>query len=481
MAQIRNIKLSWIATALFGLGFLFLLSIRLDFFQEKASFTPPDKPITAEKETWMNIFQKERKIGYSYRRITPLENGYSFFESANMLINTMGMAQDIHLQTTGILHSDFSLDSFDFELKSSLFHFKVRGKKEGNTLIIHMGKEKVAIPVNNDLYLTSGAMDALLDSNLELNKTKTFYLFDPATMGERPVRVTMVGKEILDVMGGKENTRKFSIDFMGTTQTVWIDEEGSIVQEDGFMGIRLQRTTKKEALGGHPLTPSTDLTEMVSVSSNIPIKQPDRLSLLRLKISGATGNIFLNGGRQTLKDDVLTIEKENLPDRFELPITDNDKYLGPSLFIQADHPKILQCVSEIVDPDDTPLTKAQKLMTWVYDNIEKRPVLSIPNALETLENRMGDCNEHAVLMAALARAAGIPAQIEAGLVYMRGRFYYHAWNVLYLGKWITVDALMGQMPADVTHIRIVRGEQEQQIDLVGVIGKINLIILEQTK
>jgi len=114
-------------------------------------------------------------------------------------------------------------------------------------------------------------------------------------------------------------------------------------------------------------------------------------------------------------------------------------------------------------------------------NIEKRPVLSVPNALETLENRMGDCNEHAVLLAAMARAAGIPAQIEAGLVYARGRFYYHAWNVLYLGKWITADSLMGQIPADVTHIRLVRGEPDSQMDLIGVIGKVKLEILEQSR
>ena len=92
---------------------------------------------------------------------------------------------------------------------------------------------------------------------------------------------------------------------------------------------------------------------------------------------------------------------------------------------------------------------------------------------------MGDCNEHAVLLAAMARAADIPAQIEAGLVYMNGGFYYHAWNVLYLGRWITADSLMGQMPADVTHIRFIRGGADRQIDLVGVIGKVKIHILEQ--
>jgi transglutaminase-like putative cysteine protease len=108
-------------------------------------------------------------------------------------------------------------------------------------------------------------------------------------------------------------------------------------------------------------------------------------------------------------------------------------------------------------------------------------VLSIPNALETLTHRVGDCNEHAVLLAALARAAGIPTQIEAGLVYLRGRFYYHAWNALFLGKWITADAVMGKMPADVTHIRLVRGEADRQIDLMGVIGQLQLEIVDTSK
>ena len=84
-----------------------------------------------------------------------------------------------------------------------------------------------------------------------------------------------------------------------------------------------------------------------------------------------------------------------------------------------------------------------------------------------------------VLIAALARAAGIPAQVEAGLVYQNGRFYYHAWNVLYLGAWITADSVMGQLPADVTHIRFVRGA-ESQIDLMGIIGKVRIEILSES-
>ncbi|MEI6316022.1 MAG: transglutaminase-like domain-containing protein, partial [Syntrophus sp. (in: bacteria)] len=124
--------------------------------------------------------------------------------------------------------------------------------------------------------------------------------------------------------------------------------------------------------------------------------------------------------------------------------------------------------------------KARKIVTWVFKNIEKRPVLSVSNAVETLNNRAGDCTEHAVLVAALARAAGIPTLIETGLVYQRGRFYYHAWNAFWLdswGGWVTADAVMNQLPADVTHLRFVRGEVDKQLDLLGVVGKIKLQVI----
>jgi transglutaminase-like putative cysteine protease len=130
------------------------------------------------------------------------------------------------------------------------------------------------------------------------------------------------------------------------------------------------------------------------------------------------------------------------------------------------------------EPQTAPLEKARRLMDWIQANIQKRPVLSMPDALATLENRMGDCNEHAMLFAALARAAGIPARVEAGLVYMQGRFYYHAWNLLFLGRWVTADALFNQIPADVTHVRLVTGSMQQQFDLLGVMGQLRIEVLD---
>jgi hypothetical protein len=49
---------------------------------------------------------------------------------------------------------------------------------------------------------------------------------------------------------------------------------------------------------------------------------------------------------------------------------------------------------------------------------------------------------------------------------------------MYLGQWITADALFGQLPADVSHLRFATGSPEQQLDIMGIIGKIQLTVIQ---
>jgi transglutaminase-like putative cysteine protease len=210
------------------------------------------------------------------------------------------------------------------------------------------------------------------------------------------------------------------------------------------------------------------------------------MDLLRVRIGGIpTDALPINGGRQRFADGILTVQREDLSDLPAIPATANltileQVYLKPEPLIQSDHERIRSLVRSILgnSPPAAPLAQSRLLMDWIGHHIEKRPVLSMPDALSTLENRMGDCNEHAMLFAALARAAGIPARVEAGLVYLQGKFYYHAWNLLFLGRWVTADALFGQLPADATHLRLATGSMQQQVDLAGVIGNITIEILD---
>ncbi|MBW2092360.1 MAG: transglutaminase domain-containing protein [Deltaproteobacteria bacterium] len=104
--------------------------------------------------------------------------------------------------------------------------------------------------------------------------------------------------------------------------------------------------------------------------------------------------------------------------------------------------------------------------------------MSVPSAVDVLKTKVGDCNEHAVLAAALLRSAGVPARIVAGVLYFEDRFYYHAWVEAYWGRWMAVDPVLGQIPADATHIRFLTGGLKRQTEMVRVIGRLEINILE---
>lgn len=459
--------------------FLTLLGIRLDIFTNHQTIVPIDPGALSSSDTWMGIFQDDQRIGYTHRQLRPLNSGYLQDETTHLRINTMGMVQDLTIRTRSELNPDLTLISFVFDLNSSLFHFTAEGNRTGDTLTIRVGGDSIEIPVDEPLYMTGGLSAALSTANLPPGRTRSFWIFDPATMATRPVRIISTGKEIIESFGQPVNTHKFITNFMGASQTIWFDEHGDVVQEQGLMGIMIRRVSREEALRSLPEGGGRDMTRIAAVPIRGKIDHPDELKRLTVKING-TGHLpDLDGDRQKYADGVLTIflEPPNAPGiQGQKPAK---RFLRSSPFIQSDHPTIRELAIDIVAPSDPPRKQIRQLVNWVYKNIDKQPVLSVPSAMETLKNMRGDCNEHAVLLAALARSIEIPARIEAGLVYMNGQFYYHAWNALWLNnRWISADAALGQFPADVTHIRLVQGSPERQLDLIGVIGKIDLEILE---
>jgi hypothetical protein len=491
---VHKSKAFWIAGSLFLLTFAILFSIRLGVL-EKVFFRPRSLSMASidavsKRDTWMNIFQDKRKIGFSHTRFDPEPTGYRLTETVHMRINTMGMTQNISLNTKSRLNPDFTLQELDFEISSGRFRFSVLGAIDGNNLQVTTesagASRKLDIPLTDKLYLMNGIMDAVAATDLKAGDKYAFKIFDPASMGQVDVIVDVIGPERIEVGSVNQQATKISLNFKGVSQLAWIGKDGDIIKEKGLLGISLIKTDRKDALNGLSLQSSQDLTTFASVASNIQLENADALEVLRVRVEGIPfEKLQLHGGRQTLNGQVLTVKKESLSHlASELKIENltalQKVFLKPGPFIQSDDPKIRDLVQDILrdQPAADPLTRAEKLMNWVYTHIEKRPVLSLPDALSTLDNKVGDCNEHAVLLAALGRAAGIPTRIEAGLVYLKGRFYYHAWNLMYLGQWVTVDPIFGQLPADVSHLRLATGSPERQLDIMGVIGNIRLTILQ---
>lgn len=135
-------------------------------------------------------------------------------------------------------------------------------------------------------------------------------------------------------------------------------------------------------------------------------------------------------------------------------MNDIERYLRSSPTIDSDNDSIKQKAVALTKSEQTAADKAKRLFYWVRDIIKYNPLVPLEifedyRASKTLKRGEGFCVEKAAVLAALARAVGIPARLHLAdirnhLVSDRLRevmgtnlFSYHGYTELYIsGKWV---------------------------------------------
>jgi len=130
------------------------------------------------------------------------------------------------------------------------------------------------------------------------------------------------------------------------------------------------------------------------------------------------------------------------------------KYLEPTSVIDCNNPSIQEKTKDLTKGQENIIEKAKSLFYFVRDGIKYNIYVSksLPEhfrASNTLSKREGNCVQKAVLLVALARAAGIPAGL--GFARLRNNLLpektvkwlgtnilpFHGYAELYLnGKWV---------------------------------------------
>ncbi|WP_052760989.1 transglutaminase-like domain-containing protein [Sedimenticola thiotaurini] len=130
------------------------------------------------------------------------------------------------------------------------------------------------------------------------------------------------------------------------------------------------------------------------------------------------------------------------------------QYLQPGRFIDSDHPRVLDFVQRYKVPGNRAIDSAIRLYLAVRDEILYDPYLVGPDpryfrASDCLAAGRGFCIPKAALLAACARAIGVPARV--GYADVRNhlaskrldeliggnRYHWHSYTDLYLeGRWV---------------------------------------------
>ena len=129
----------------------------------------------------------------------------------------------------------------------------------------------------------------------------------------------------------------------------------------------------------------------------------------------------------------------------------SDRYRRATLLVTADDAlvkKLARRGARWGEPGT--IERAEALRRIVRQHITRKSLATaFATAAETARTRQGDCSEHAVLLAAMLRADGIPARLASGLVYvprfgqMYNVFGWHMWTQAIIdGAWVDLDATL---------------------------------------
>jgi Transglutaminase-like superfamily len=445
----------------------------------------------------------DQQVGYSSTTVDTLSNAIRVENVFVLDVPALGTLHRTTARSVTMLSRSLRVQSVAVTFDGDLGQFAAHGRVLGDTIlsvaIVSAGDSQMTlIPLQGPITLPALLpLRLAFGGELKSGRSYTARLFDPLLLTGRDVTARVAAESTLVVSDSADldsttmtwvpehydTVRAFRIDHdaTGVPTHSWIDAQGRIVAtttEPGFDTeraafeivyenfkhrdtARVARASRAPALG--------DIVPLTALAAGVKSDPVPRARLLVRK-----------NGR-----DTLDIRQSDTPQAsaapYRLPARDTAlvRWLSPEPLIQSHDPRIAAQARQIIQRERSPARAAALLTHWVHRSVRRAIPHggSAPSAVKVLETPSGDCNAFTTLYVALARSAGLPARTVSGLLYVNGRFYYHAWPEIYLNDWIAVDPMFDQFPADAAHLRIAVGGLARQVELIPLIGRLKLEVL----
>jgi hypothetical protein len=401
--------------------------------------------------------------------------------------------------------ADGAVLSFEQETSGAGSDIESSGTREGDDLVVtSRGQtQRYHIPRLSALGPEAIRRQSLLIP-LKPGQAFTFGTFD-SDYPQAPVVVTgtVVGQETHNVRGTDRSLWRMSTEtnvMPGMETTSWVDDKSNdvelVVNMPGLGDLHEYVTDRAECMK-QPQGAEIFAATLIHPDKAIP--DPSKLAQADFRISSSAKGkklILWNGGEQKVlssapdtSDIAVTVPTYTAADAtWQLPHADTPdlhQFLQPTSYLEVNSPEIQQLAREAVGEEKNPVIAAHKIETFVRDYITKKDLnIGFASAQETAKSREGDCTEHAVLCAAIGRAAGLPTRCVVGLGYIppgmdeptisnqvdqdKGIFGFHMWAEAWIGpdQWVPMDAALNGF--DVGHIAITKTALEEVDPLVDL-------------
>ncbi|MFP4430125.1 MAG: transglutaminase domain-containing protein [Spirochaetaceae bacterium] len=198
-------------------------------------------------------------------------------------------------------------------------------------------------------------------------------------------------------------------------------------------------------LSSPEISPAQGPVQLVSESQGPLFDRVDGLSVYRLVLDSAetrrVTRLFLVD-RYEIRTDV-----ERLTLSLDMPRELIEEFGGPDDLSPADSPEVLALLRRLVAPGNHPFEVGRRLFRYVADSYTPLATERSIGALELIEEGSGNSRAMSALFVALARGAGLPARIQAGVLVLPGddgagqEARRHYWGEFYVPAigWVPVD------------------------------------------
>ncbi len=231
-----------------------------------------------------------------------------------------------------------------------------------------------------------------------------------------------------------------TMDLLPVPTTMTLKPNGDLMamtMDMGFLTLAFAPSAGPVPLVGADLAP----TGLVTAKGPAPASGP--INRYRLP----AGASVIRDDFQQQEADVVTTHSDSAP----APLADPAPFLKAEPQLEIDDPQLKTWVDALVARHQVAKpVLAERLRLAVRGYIVKKDLsMGDGSALETFRSRTGDCTEHANLLAAVLRIAGIPSRVELGMVFAQdfGGWVGHAWNSAYVDdRWVHLDSAYPGIP-----------------------------------
>jgi hypothetical protein len=469
--------------------------------------------------TYFAVEQDGKRVGFASNTIDTLATGFDDVDYLIADLPVAGVVRRATARTTLRLSRGLALRSFEVQFTSTKTPHVIGGRADGDSAVV-FAMTSGAQKADSQRVRISGAILPILvpiaialGDKPKVGRSYSLPVFDPAARAARTTGFkvdaeslfTLVDSARFDDDKGEwvsvltDTVRAWRVqpDSSPGVFTGWIDRQGRVVQATRTGGITLKRMAYEMAFENWRIARDRamatnagtgDILERTAIAAHATPRALSTLRAMTVRLDGVDPRGYdLDGGRQRFSRDTLWVVREKqdaltaLWSAASLPKGFTSRFRGELAeepLLQVHDPAIRKLALKIVGDERDPRVIAERLNQWVFDSLGKVPTFSVPNAVAVLRERKGDANEHTQLFVALARAVGVPARIATGLLYVNGKFFYHAWPEVWLSDWVAVDPTFGQFPADAAHLRFVVGGLARQTELLRLMGNLKIHVLE---